>query len=151
LRFLRRFLGPRTTFVEIGAGDCALSYRVAPLVKRVYAVDVTDQIPRGASPPGNFELVISDGTSIPVPDASADVAFSDQLMEHLHPDDAREQLRSIARCLAPGGTYLCVTPHRLYGPRDISGYFETVAAGFHLREYSGAEIRRLFADAGFVR
>jgi hypothetical protein len=31
-------------------------------------------------------------------------------MEHLHPEDAFEQLRNIIRALAPGGRYVCITP-----------------------------------------
>lgn len=150
LRFLRRFLTRDSVFLEIGAGDCALAMRAASLVKQVYAIDVSEQITRGIAPPGNFQLILSDGCSIPVPESSIDVAFSDQLMEHLHPEDAREQLRNIYRTLAPGGTYICITPNRLYGPCDISTYFDEIATGFHLREYTARDIRQLLASAGFA-
>ena len=76
-----------------------------------------------------------------MPAGSVDLAFSDQLMEHLHPDDAVEQLRNIHRALKPGGVYVCVTPNRLYGPSDISAFFDDEARGFHLKEYSLDEIR----------
>ena len=95
--------------------------------------------------------VITDGSSIDVPAASVDLAFSDQLMEHLHPDDAVTQLRNIRRVLKDGGVYLCVTPNRLYGPSDVSGYFEDVARGFHLREYSVRELRGIMREAGFPK
>ncbi|HEY6864001.1 MAG TPA: class I SAM-dependent methyltransferase [Burkholderiales bacterium] len=151
LVFLRRFLRPTTAFLEIGAGDCALACRVAAVVRRVVAVDVSEEIMRLAPSAMNLERALSDGTSIPVRAGSIDVAFSDQLMEHLHPDDAAEQLRNIHRALAPGGVYLCITPNRLYGPRDISGYFDDVATGFHLREYTGGELAPLFRSVGFSR
>jgi SAM-dependent methyltransferase len=144
---LESFLEPGTTFLEVGAGDCALSSRVAAVVERVYAVDISDQHARAL--PRNATLAISDGTSIPVPEGSVDVAFSDQLMEHLHPDDAREQLRNIHRALKAGGVYVCITPNRLYGPSDISAYFDHEARGFHLREYTLAEIVAIFGEAGF--
>lgn len=150
LRFLTRFLNSGTVFMEIGPGDCSLSCRVAAMVKQVYAVDVSEEITQSVQFPPNFQLCLSDGTSIPVPDGSVNVAYSDQLMEHLHPDDAVEQLHNIYRALAPGGVYLCVTPNRLYGPSDISGYFDEIATGFHLREYSGSELSRLFRQAGFA-
>jgi SAM-dependent methyltransferase len=149
LAFLRRFLRPTSVFMEIGAGDCALSCRVAARVRRVVAIDVSEEIMRQAQPPANVELVLSDGCSIPVAEGSVDVAFSDQLMEHLHPDDAAEQLRNIYRSLAPGGVYVCITPNRLYGPRDISIYFDDVATGLHLREYTAGELGSLFRSAGF--
>jgi SAM-dependent methyltransferase len=144
---LRPYLEPGTTFLEIGAGDCALSARVARAAKHVYAVEICDQT-RGELP-ANVELVISDGQSVPVPEASCDVAFSDQLMEHLHPEDAMAQLRNIHRALKPGGVYFCITPNSLYGPSDISAYFDDVARGFHLREYTLRDVRAIFADAGF--
>ena len=149
LAFLAGFLAPDSVFMEIGAGDCALALRAAPTVRKVYAIDVCEQITRDVSPPRNFRLILSDGCSIPVPSGSVDVAFSDQLMEHLHPDDAKEQLRNIYDSLAPHGVYICVTPNRLYGPRDISAYFDDVATGFHLREYSACDLRGLLAASGF--
>ena len=149
LRFLRRYLAPGKTFMEIGAGDCALALRVAAFASRVYALDVSDQITRGARRPPNFELLLTEGARVPVAPGVVDVALSNQLMEHLHPEDADEQLRGIHRSLAPGGTYLCITPNRLYGPRDVSAYFDAVATGLHLREYAAHELRRLLLEAGF--
>lgn len=150
LRFLHSFLSRDSVFMEIGAGDCALAMHVASLVKQVYAIDVSEQITRGVAPPANFKLILSDGCSIPVPEGSIDVAFSDQLMEHLHPEDASEQLRHIYRSLAPGGIYVCVTPNRMYGPCDISKYFDEIATGFHLREYTAREMRHLLFAVGFA-
>lgn len=146
---LAPYLRPGCTFLEVGAGDCALSTRVAATAGQVYAVDISDQA-RSALP-ANVDLVISDGRSVPVPAGSVDLAFSDQLMEHLHPDDALDQLRNIHRALRPGGTYVCITPNRLYGPSDISAWFEDEAHGFHLREYTLRELRRIFGEAGFPR
>jgi SAM-dependent methyltransferase len=150
LRFLRRFLRPGAVFMEIGAGDCTLSRRIASLVRLVYAVDVSEEITRGTRFPANFRLCLSDGTSIPVPEGSVHVAYSDQLMEHLHPEDAVRQLHNIYRALTPGGVYVCITPNRLYGPSDISCYFDETSTGFHLREYSALELHRLFKSAGFA-
>jgi SAM-dependent methyltransferase len=146
---LQPYLEPGCVFLEIGAGDCALSARVAAQAGLVYAVDISDQTQ--ARLPSNVALVLTDGQSIAVPAGSVDVAFSDQLMEHLHPEDAIEQLRNIHRALKPGGVYVCITPNRLYGPSDISAYFDDVARGFHLREYTLREMRAIFAKAGFPR
>ena len=51
--------------------------------------------------------------------------------------------------LAAGGRYICITPNRLSGPHDISRYFDDVASGLHLKEYSIAELAAAFAAAGF--
>ena len=149
MRFLKRFLKPDTMFIELGPGDCAMSFAVAEQVAGVCAIDVSDEISKADSTPGNFRLVLSDGCSIPVEPGSVDVAYSNQLMEHLHPDDAFEQLKGVFDALAPGGRYVCITPNRLTGPHDVSMYFDTVATGFHLREYSVSELIDLFRSVGF--
>jgi SAM-dependent methyltransferase len=149
MRLLSGFLNRETVFLEVGAGDCRLPIEIAKQVRKVYAVDVSDEVNKGITPPSNFELVISNGTDIPAPPNTVNVAFSYQLMEHVHPDDAIEQLRSIYSVLAPGGVYICVTPNRLNGPHDISMYFDREATAFHLKEYTVTELSRLFHDVGF--
>lgn len=146
---LARFLRPEHDFLELGPGDCALALAVAPHVRSVCAADVSSQITRDLVPPDNFRLVTFDGTRLPLPGHSVDVAYSNQLMEHLHPDDAVAQLADVYRVLRPGGAYVCVTPHRYSGPHDVSRYFDDVATGFHLKEYTVEELRDRFAAAGF--
>lgn len=151
LQLLQTHLRPDATYLELGPGDCSLALEVARRVQKVYAVDVSREIAGDVVLPNNLELIISDGSSIPVPDNSVDIAYSDQLMEHLHPDDAKEQLQNIYRTLKPGGTYICITPNRLSGPHDVSRYFDEVATGFHLKEYSLAELSQMFRAAGFSK
>lgn len=149
LNLLRTFLNSESNYLEIGPGDCALAFEVSKFVRKVYAVDVSREITRNPNYPDNFELIISDGCSIPVPPNSINIAYSDQLMEHLHPEDALGQLENIYRSLAPGGKYLCVTPNRLTGPHDISKYFDEVATGFHMKEYTMSELAEIFKIIGF--
>jgi SAM-dependent methyltransferase len=148
---LAPYLEPGSTFLEIGPGDCALSAALAPHCAFVHAVDVSEGAVDASKMPANFALHISDGTNIPVASDSVDLAFSDQLMEHLHPDDAHDQLREILRVLKPGGLYLCITPNRLSGPHDVSRFFSDVAEGFHIREYTNAELAALMGGIGFRR
>jgi 16S rRNA A1518/A1519 N6-dimethyltransferase RsmA/KsgA/DIM1 with predicted DNA glycosylase/AP lyase activity len=60
----------RTPFLEIGAGGCGLSFKVAEYVHHVYAIDVSVEITRSTDQPANFDLILSDGRSIPVPAGS---------------------------------------------------------------------------------
>ena len=137
--------------MEVGPGDCALSFEAARFARQVYAIDVCDEISKADSTPENFSLILSDGCSVPVPPNSVDVAYSNQLMEHLHPDDALAQLQAIFGALAPGGCYICITPNKLTGPHDISTYFDDVATGFHLREYTITELTALLKTVGFSK
>jgi SAM-dependent methyltransferase len=150
MQLLKKFLTPEIVFLEVGPGDCSLSIEVAKYVKKVYAVDVSNEIVKSSFDlPNNFEVTISDGCSINVPPGTVNLAYSHQLMEHLHPDDAVEQLRNICQTLAPGGSYICITPNRLSGPHDTSQFFEDVATGYHLKEYTVTEMNRMFREAGF--
>lgn len=149
MKLLSRYLRSYLVFLEIGPGDCALSFAVAKIVGQVYAVDVSAEITKSASCPENFTLLLSDGRSVALPEGSVDVAYSYELMEHLHPEDALQQLRNVHRVLVPGGAYVCCTPNRLRGPHDVSKYFDRVASGFHLKEYCVRELAALFRAGGF--
>jgi SAM-dependent methyltransferase len=147
---IRQFLPPGGRYVEIGAGDCAVVRGVAAFASSVTAVEVSADILPHDLPP-NVEVAMSDGVSVPVAAAAADLVYSNQVMEHLHRDDAMEQLRNIARALRPGGRYICITPNRLTGPHDVSAGFDRDARGFHLHEYTHAELGQALRDAGFRR
>jgi SAM-dependent methyltransferase len=140
---------PRPVYLELGPGDCLIALTMAEHALKVYAVDVSTEITREIAAPPNFSLILTDGSSVDVPPACVDVAFSNQLMEHLHPDDAETQLRNVYAALKPGGRYFIVTPSRASGPHDVSQHFEDVATGFHLREYLLDELIAECRKVGF--
>lgn len=147
---LQPFLTPTSRFIEIGCGDGRLSRHIARQVKQVFACDVSHTISQTPEPmPANLQNLQIDGVTLPLPDKSIDVVYSNQLMEHLHPEDVEEQLQHIVRVLVPGGVYLCVTPNRLSGPHDISQGFDEIATGFHLKEYTIGELEPLLRQVGF--
>lgn len=159
--FLRRFLTPSTIMAEIGPGRCHLAVALAPQVARIYGVDVSELSAGAGSGVANFELKHTDGIHLPFDSDSLDLVISNQLMEHLHPDDAYDQLCEIYRVLRDGGSYVCVTPSRVNGPHDCSAYFDDLpcpvqegdyqANGLHLKEYTTRELMVLFNAAGFRR
>ncbi|MGH8249948.1 MAG: class I SAM-dependent methyltransferase [Steroidobacteraceae bacterium] len=140
-QLLLTWLKPGDVFLELGAGDCAVSFAIAGIASKVYGLDLHDKIARD-NQPANFELVISDGVSVPA--SGVNLAYSNQLIEHIHPEDALEQLANTHAALAPGGVYVCNTPNRLTGPHDISRHFDKVATGFHLHEYTIRELAGIF-------
>src|SRR4051812_41443645 len=147
---LRPFIEPDTVFLEVGAGDGSFTLAVAELARHCYALDVSSEILNGVRHP-KVETLLSDGCSVPVPPGSVTLVYSNQVMEHIHPDDALEQLRNLFAALAVGGSYICMTPNRLNGPHDVSKFFDSVARGFHLKEYTIAELEQLFRGVGFKR
>lgn len=139
----------KPVYLEVGPGDCLTSLVMAEHAEKVYAVDVSTEITNKISAPTNFALILSDGCSVDVPSESVDIAFSNQLMEHLHPEDAVIQLRNIYLALKPGGRYFIITPSRASGPHDVSQHFDNVATGFHLHEYLVDELIAECRSAGF--
>ncbi|HYD49958.1 MAG TPA: class I SAM-dependent methyltransferase [Terriglobales bacterium] len=151
MSLVRSYLHKNATFVELGPGDCAFSFHVSPEVARVYGVDVSGDLIKADEKPSNFQLVLSDGCEIPLPDQTADVVFSQELIEHIHPDDLPEHLAHVYRILKPGGTFICIACNRLSGPHDISSYFDSEATGFHLKEYRMRDLVELCRQQGFRR
>lgn len=152
LQLLGRLLRSDMTVAEIAPGDCIFLTRIAARVRFAYGVDICDQRPATLAPARNFRLIVYDGYDTrEIADASLDLAFSDQLIEHLHPQDTAEHFRFVKRLLKPGGSYLFRTPHALTGPHDVSAYFSDEPLGFHLKEWTYGEIDQLLAQTGFRR
>ena len=101
-RILSRWLHTGAVFLEPGPGECAPVLHVAKMVKHAVGIDVSPILTASTGVPANFELFMSDGSSVLLACRSVDVACSDQRMEHLHPEDAVTELKGIFRCLAPG-------------------------------------------------
>lgn len=156
--FLRRFISPDAVVAEIGPGSCELAFAIAGCCRRINGIDVAGHAAVDDRP-ANFRHALTEGIHLPLPEGSIDVVVSNQLMEHLHPEDADDQLHEIWRILRPGGRYICVTPNRLYGPHDSSARLKEipcpivdrmfVANGLHLKEYTNLELRKLLLRAGF--
>ena len=151
LNILSHFINPDSVVVEIGAGDCELAIALAKKVGSVLALDVSQAAIIQQNLPSNFSYINFDGSILPLNDNSVDVAYSYQVIEHLHPDDVILQMREVLRILKPGGTFVCVTPNRIFGPHDISKLFDERATGLHLKEYTTHELTGILKKAGFRR
>jgi SAM-dependent methyltransferase len=151
LSVLRSFLKKEYVVVELGPGSCNTLRTVAGLVSRAVGVDVSVATTNREQFPSNLELMQFDGVHIPLPSESADLVYSMAVMEHLHPEDALEQLENVVRVLKPGGRYVFCTTHRFRGPDDISRHFDKVATGFHLHEYTFRELGMLLRKSGFQK
>jgi SAM-dependent methyltransferase len=84
--------------------------------------------------------------------ASYDAVISDQVIEHLHPDDLVEHFIGAHAILNAGGQYVFATPHAFEGPSDVSRVFGSDRAqGMHLKEYTYRELQDAVYAAGFQR
>jgi len=145
---LEPYLTPSTTFVEFGPGNAALAVHVAARVRSVYVVEASTVVLGADDLPDGVRVVDAAADPLPIPDGCVDLAFSSHFVEHLHPEDLATHLAEVARLLAPRGAYVCVTPNRVYGPHDISRYFDDEATGLHLSELTHRELARAMRAAG---
>lgn len=149
---IKRFVNTATVFAEFGSGDCRFATKMANHVNTVYAIDISDQRNPEYNFPKNFKLIVYDGYQIEdITDNAIDIIFSDQLIEHLHPEDTKNHFELALRILKPGGKYIFKTPHALLGPRDISQYFSDEPEGFHLKEWLYGEINTLLKETGYSK
>jgi 2-polyprenyl-3-methyl-5-hydroxy-6-metoxy-1,4-benzoquinol methylase len=81
-----------------------------------------------------------------------DFIHSNDVLEHIHWDEAIDFLSKCHRLMRPGGVLWLITPNRLTGPGDATTLklpWGTPAIGLHLKEYTLAELSTLLRQASF--
>ncbi len=155
LAFIGHFVkGSNLTFVEFGPGRCGLLLEMAKRVRQVIGIEASAVATTVDGAPNNLSIVVAPEGAWDLPNSSVDVVYSNQVLEHLHPEDCRAVLTESLRVLKPGGRLLALTPSSLTGPHDISRHVTDypeypVAAGLHLIEYDSGGLIALVSDVGF--
>lgn len=99
---------PEHDVLDLGAGAGIVSQmNFKGLARKICGVDLD---PRVTENPMLDEGRLSDAGAIPYPDASFDLVFSDNVLEHL--SEPAAVFREVARVLKPGGLFLFKTPNR---------------------------------------
>jgi ubiquinone/menaquinone biosynthesis C-methylase UbiE len=83
-----------------------------------------------------ISLVVANGESIPLPDASQDAVTSIFMFHELPPKVRRRVLREIARVLKPGGRLVLVDSLQRGDEPDYDGLLETFPQNFHEPYYT---------------
>jgi 2-polyprenyl-3-methyl-5-hydroxy-6-metoxy-1,4-benzoquinol methylase len=147
-------LGPAPQRVhEVGSGSGGLARGLAALGYQVEATDITRERGGGRETVPNLTWTTTDGVHVEqfARCGPYDAVISDQVIEHLHPDDVVRHFSGCRAVLAPGGKLLFRTPHAFTGPHDVSRVFGFARPiGMHLREYTNAELRGHLRAAGFT-
>lgn len=148
-RLIRSFFGRQDTVLEVGAGNLAITRKIAQRAKKVVALEVA----RGSAAKQKAGIKIINYNGVDFPDLTDkfEVALSFQVLEHLHPADVELHLEAVRNSLQDGGYYIVRTPHRFSGPHDVSRHFSKVASGLHLKEYTYQELIELARATGFKR
>lgn len=132
---------------DFGCGTGYGTHRLAAEGAEITGVDVSHKAVRAASEafvaPGlSFQRCAKvEDSALPSPDERFDVVLSFQVFEHVR--DTAAYLRGVHRVLAPGDTFVCVTPdrrsrmfpgQRAWNRHHIQEYSQVEMAG-HLRRY----------------
>lgn len=153
-RWLEAIGSPPKSIYEIGSGTGELISHLAQHGFNCKATEITRE--RGqkhvANSQPNLSWGLSDGVHLDrfEPAETYDVVLSNQVIEHLHPEDLQTHLSSVHNILRKGGRYMFSTPHRYTGPHDVSWVFgRDQAEGMHLKEYTYRELVEAIRRAGF--
>jgi ubiquinone/menaquinone biosynthesis C-methylase UbiE len=133
--------------LDVGTGAGALALALAPLVRGVVGLDPVPELlelARERSLP-NTEFVEGDGTALPYPDGSFDLAGTHRALHHVARPDLL--VAELARVTRMGGHVIVVDQ---LAPEDLDEAaalhsFETLRDASHQRLLTDAELRELFA------
>lgn len=153
------------TIIDIGCGLGMYTIRFGEFTSRAWGMDV--ELPRVAEArrrgaAGGFTAI---SEAIPLRDASVDVLFLNEVIEHVQDD--RKTMEEAARVLRPGGSIVLYAPNRLY-PFETHGVYWGQRYQFgniplvnwlpdrwrnrlvpHARAYLEKDFRRIFAGLPF--
>ncbi len=128
--------GP-AVFLDVGAGESPYRRFFTGKFGRYIAVDTADSLT--PQPVPGVEHHEGTAESIPLPDASVDVALFNQVLEHVLDPDA--SLREVLRVLKPGGVMLGSVPH--ISPVHLEPY--------DFRRYTDLGLRQMLENHGCTR
>jgi SAM-dependent methyltransferase len=144
LGLLHRYLKPPGDLFEIGPGHGTLAEQAVDAGWRYTAIEASPILADVLRRKG-LSVIESWTPPIPVPDASADVVYADQVLEHMSGIDAARQFTAEAlRALRPGGIFFVVVPDYLkertfFWDVDYTHNFVTTER----------RVKQLFNDTGF--
>jgi ubiquinone/menaquinone biosynthesis C-methylase UbiE len=151
-------LGPSSVALEIGCGTGEFTYRLAPLVNRLVAIDLSPELLRQAEarvgracPGADVRFEQQDAMALRLPDASFDAVVGCSVLHHL---DAAVALREIWRVLKPGGRCAFSEPNmanpQVLVQKRVPFIKRRVGDSPDETAFFRGQMRRLLEGAGFV-
>jgi ubiquinone/menaquinone biosynthesis C-methylase UbiE len=158
-KFLETRKAEETTLLDIGAGTGRfLSFvkSVQPKLKTA-ALDLSEpylaQARAALARHDDAEFILGAAESIPLPDASVDVAVSIYLFHELPPKIRTAVAKEVARVLKPGGLFVLADTIQYGDAPDFDGLIEAFPRLLHEPYYAGfakSDLKALFEPAGLT-
>lgn len=147
---------PGAKVYEVGSGNGALARLLAKNGFNVTATEITEKRGHGetAAEPEGMHWQLTDGVHLDKFEEpeSYDYVISNQVAEHLHPEDILTHFRTARLLLKPEGSYIARTPHRRHGPQDLTRVFKLKNPVFmHLHEFTYREFDSICTECGYSR
>lgn len=141
--------------IDFGCGEGSFLMNIQKNIphKKLLGVDIF--IPESLKKNKKIEFVSSSIINFKT-EKKFDVAFSDNVLEHLSVLDYEQHLKSVYNSLNPGGKFILILPNRLFGPGDITRIIDnsssgkTLAQGGHLNESTYNEMASFLKKTGFI-
>jgi len=120
-RVFQRYVQPSDTVLDLGAGGCEFINAIRAASK--IAVDLNPDVANHAR---DASVILARSTDLgPVDDASVDVVFTSNFLEHLpNKSDVLRTLAESHRVLKPAGTLIVLMPNVRYLPGKFWDYFD---------------------------
>jgi SAM-dependent methyltransferase len=134
--------------LDVGTGAGALALALAPLVHEVVGVDRVPELlalaRERAAGLENVQFVEADGTALPFPDFSFDLAGTLRTLHHVHRPEL--VVAELARVTRPGGHVLVVDQIAPVDPLEalVLDRFERARDSSHERLLPDGDLRQLF-------
>jgi SAM-dependent methyltransferase len=141
---------PGQTVLEVGCGRGDVIAHLARKGLRCVGTEPSSHMIDICLDDANVKIFCGTADHLEFPDESFDIVFSQQVIEHMHPDDVPKHFMESYRVLKEGGILSIETPNRTTGPQDVSRGFAKIAEGLHLKEWDVTELVAEFQRAGFV-
>jgi len=123
-----KFCHSRASVLDLGAGTCALACLLAPHVKKIAAVDLSEELLGKRALPPNITPVVSDIRDFDSSETFDLVLIFGVLNYVFDEAELRSLIRKVARLTSPGG--VCIIKHQ-------AGVHETVLIDKYSEEIGG--------------
>ena len=142
------------SILDIGCGDGAFLINVENSLstKNLAGIDISKVVlPHQQS---KIQFIESDIIDFSIKE-KFDVVVSDNVFEHIAPQDISKHIDSIKNVLEKNGTLIIMMPNRLFGPSDVTRIIDfsytnkTQATGTHVNESTYYESMSILRKNGF--